>query len=47
VFKRNIAKWQKAVDMIIKLPFAVDDNNVLLPSVHRGIIEIGKGLWHI
>jgi len=42
VFKRNIAKWQKAVDMIIKLPFAVDDNNVLLPSVHRGIIEIGK-----
>ncbi|KIM90226.1 hypothetical protein PILCRDRAFT_84332 [Piloderma croceum F 1598] len=30
--------------MIIKLPFAVDNNNVLLLSVHRGIIEIGKGL---
>jgi len=40
--QKDIAKWQKTVDMIIKLPFAVDDNNVLLPSVHRGIIEIGK-----
>jgi hypothetical protein len=40
--QKDAAKWQKAVDMIIKLPFAVDENNVLLPSVHLGIIEIGK-----
>lgn len=40
--QKDIAKWQKTVDMIIKLPFAVDNDNVLLPSVYRGIIEIGK-----
>jgi len=36
----DFAKWQKIVCSMLKLPFAVDADGVLLPSFYQGLVQI-------
>jgi hypothetical protein len=38
----DVTKWQKIVQAITKLPFAVDPNGALIPKVHQGLLLMNE-----
>jgi hypothetical protein len=38
----DLAKWQKIVCSMLKLPFAIEADGVLLPSFYQGLVQIHK-----